>query len=251
MGALINPYVYGDGGAGSNYDSAVLALTPSAYFKFSEATTGEWTDATGNGNTATPITGATAHDTGGPLLTGLTSGRVALAAGEVSTSLDPASSLNVYSVACWVKTSAAAWQYLFGSRGSGIPGLGCYVGGAPVAGGPAGTVNWGVSHDSVWRGRKTSEVINGNTWRHLVAVFNRPANGTILTTDFLIYLDGVLGTLSNTDYSSMNAPINMSNWHLGDNAADGGAGFSGDFSRVAFFPQALTAQNVADLYAAA
>lgn len=252
MGVVAASYVASSPAVlGPNYDQAVLARNPTAYYPLST-----YTDLSGNGKTIAADAGTPALSTvGGPVLGGgLDSGRVTLdGASRLLTNVTP-SNFTKFSICGWIKTTSTAYTNITSGRPNGVFGQSAsiYFGGAPVNGGAAGTLAYGQSGDGAWSGRKTAETVHDGTWRWFMATFGSTP-GSNPTSNWKIYLDGVLATMSDSYYGGDGSPVAGGYpFYLGGHPYDGGAPLTGELSRVAYFDgQELTATDAAEIFAAA
>lgn len=157
--------------------------------------------------------------------------------------------VTAYTVSAWFKTSIGG-PVLSGRGSSNQVGLSLGVHNI----GTGGNVDNGKSYfraDGPFTsvGKKTSNTYIDNQWHQIVGVYNG-AIGTIVPSQFSIYIDNILVAQIDDAISSSSAPINNgTNLLIGSHQVfPNGGKFNGLLDDVGIWNRALTEQEIANLY---
>lgn len=222
------------------YVTQVRTDNPVAYWTLAE-TSGTFFDKSGNGKTLTPVNTPTL---GSP---GPFKGHKAVALNGTTQHLASNVPINHadWTVEFWYKGTDTD-GVIASSRGAGRS-ITVYLGQVPVTGSPAGSVGVGVSSDSIWWGVYTTTArINDDRWHHVVAVWDGTWSAQITTAQFKIYIDGASAALTNSTYSTVNAPVNSAGtgYSFGGGTTDGPNRLSGSLSNIALYDYPLLSGRV-------
>ena len=222
------------GTATSPYSAKVGGLKATTYLRLGEAagtTAYDWgggTDAFAGTGVTRGVAGAVAGNTA-VTLSGTSSGTVQLAGKNYGPQR--------FSVQAWVKTNTTTGGQILEFSGDGYVDRSLYM----TNSGQLSFVVYDDAYDAV----TSAAGFNDNQW-HLVT-------GTLDSSGQKIYVDGTLRA-SRTDVTA--AQYQYGSWRVGGEKTAGYPGtigsvnFKGSVDEVAIYPSALTAANVADLYAA-
>ena len=224
-----------------SYVSEVLADNPSVFLKLDDATT-TFADSSGNGHIQTSSGTLTANQAG------FTSEIVASAlfgGGKVAEDFGSATAYTNLTLEVWYKSTNGN-GVLWTSRGVAGNGLTLFIGATGAGFGSAGQVSWGLD-GALYQGVNTNATFNDGQIHHIVAVFSR-ASGAISPSDFTIYVDGALQTVTQHSINgSVNVPFTPSaNWLMGQHPAGWANGTltSTNLAMAALYPAALTGQRI-------
>jgi signal peptidase I len=224
------------------YRTAVLADSPTLFWRLAEPTGTTSADSSGNNRPGTYINTSMRAQTG-PLVaerrdTAITSTSNAFVTASASVAAPAA-----FSVEAWVKTTTAGGGRLLG-LGNGAASTLSTTTDRQVYLAPNGRVFFGVG--SAKTTINSTSAINNGTWHHVVGTYTSGAGGMKL------YVDGVLaatGTGTGTNLASgywRAGADNLSGWP----SAPSGSYLVGSIDEVAVYPSALTATKVLAHYTA-
>jgi hypothetical protein len=224
----------------SPYVTTVLADSPLAYWRFEESSGTTAADSTGNGRTGTYVNSPTLGSSGA--LTSASNGLVLNGSQYVNTTYDQTNA-TAYSIEAWFKTTSANAMILQDRGGGSGMSLTLNVEG--------GTIRWGVDSNSIWIGKWSTAAVNDGNWHHVVGTWEGAAGVAVDSSQFKIYLDGVLAASSaNGVGGSATAPVSGTGGTKMGYHAPWGMYFTGSLDEVAIYGTALTATQVANHYSA-
>ena len=148
-------------------------------------------------------------------------------------------SVSQYSIAAWFKTSTSASNKAMvscrGAEGSGGKSLTLCMGGP---GGVVGRVWFGLDMDGVAVGVYTNASYNNNTWHHVVGTW--AGSGTITSSQFKLYIDGVQAATSNASIGSTSAPLGWLGHDTNWLPPSVGSYFPGSLDEIGIYTRMLT-----------
>lgn len=242
-------------GTAAYYGTAVVADGPRGYWRF-----GEPAGATAAANFAYPYYDG--NYWGDPLLgqpDALTGDPdTAVATGGASARYMGTSVVQsgyAYSVEAWVKSTDTGLQrVIVQNRGtsSTAKSLTLSMGGTyPGGPGVAGDLALGVDSAAGYVGVYTPAAYNDGQWHHVVGTWSAPSGGTILSTQFNLYVDGAeVTTLPSTSGALLSAPLAGSGGTTIGRHAAWNTHFTGSVDEVALYDRALGADRIAAHYQA-
>jgi hypothetical protein len=230
------------------YIAEVLADAPSVLLKLDDATT-SFADSSGNAHAQT-VTGTIT-----PAQAGVSSAITASAlfgSGRITEDFGAATSYSAVTTEVWYKSTNGN-GVLWTSRGITGSGLTLFIGVTGAGFGSVGQVSWGLD-GPLYQGVSTTATFHDGVWHHIVGVFSR-ASGTIAPSDFKIYVDGALQTVTQRAINGSAAvPLTpSSNWIIGQHPAGWANGTltATNLAAAALYPSALTIQRIYAHYSAA
>jgi hypothetical protein len=224
-----------------SYVSEVLADGPSVLLKLDDATT-TFIDSSGNGHTQTSSGTLTANQAG---FTSEITVSALFGGGKVTEDFGSATAYTAVTVEVWYKSTNGN-GVLWTSRGAAGNGLTLFIGVTGAGFGSAGQISWGLD-GALYQGVNTSATFHDGNIHHIVGVFSR-ASGTIAPSDFQIYVDGILQTVTQRAINgSATVPFTPStNWLIGQHPAGWANGTltSTNLAMASLYPTALSAQRI-------
>lgn len=231
-----------------SYITTTLSLGPSAYWPLAVAVNGTTPDLSGNRNTGTLSSSGITPNVNGPFNR---MGDAAMAfngsSGYIQTSWQQ-SGVIAYSIEAWVNlppTNAVALP-LVSDRGNGS-GLSLTL----AAPGPSNTNTNGVGFlfdsASIAIGVNTTQTVADNTWHHIVGCWSAQSGTSIVSSQFTIFVDGVLAATTPVSVGSATSPL------TGNGGTtlmyDASWGYrAGTIAHIAIYNYALSAAQVALLW---
>jgi RHS repeat-associated protein len=186
-----------DANAASDYQTAVLADSPAAYWRLNETSGTTANDLAGSHNGT--VSGAVTVATSGPMAPSMqfTSN------GQVATSYMQ-TSVTAYSVEAWIKTTdtgvrsgspdvAAPLVQDRGALGSGAKGLTLALG-TNAAGTTSGNIRFVLDADYIEVGVVSLNPVNDGQWHHVVGAWSGSSGTVVTPSQFALYIDGVAST---------------------------------------------------------
>jgi hypothetical protein len=231
-----------------SYMTEVLADAPAALLMLDDATT-SFTDSSGNSHNQTVSGTVTAAQAG--VSTEITASAL-FGGGRIDEDFGSADSYSALTVEAWYKSTNGNGT-LWTSRGATGNGFTLFVGVTGAGFGSAGQVSWGLDGAGLYQGICTSATVHDGSWHHIVGVFSR-SSGTIGPSDFSIYVDGALQSVTQRPINgSTNVPVTSShNWAIGQHLAGWSNGtLSANLAAVAVYSSALSSSRVSAHYLAA
>ena len=232
-----------------SYASEVLADSPSMFLKLDDATTA-FADTSGNGHVGTVTGTITASQPG--ISTELSASAL-FGGGRVDEDFGSATAYTDLTIEVWYKSTNGNGTLWTSRNTSGTIGFTLFIGATGAGFGSAGQISWGLD-GPVYQGVNSIAAFHDGTWHHIVGVFSR-ASGTIASTDFKIYVDGSLQSVSQRSINgSANVPLTPSrNWTAGQHPAGwtNGTLTAANMAGAAIYPTALSPNRIYAHYAAA
>lgn len=229
------------------YVSAVLADSPSVLLPLNEATT-SFVDASPNAHVQAVTQTLTANQAG---ISSELTATALFGGGTIAEDFGSATAYSALTVEVWYKSTSGQGS-LWTSRGSTGTGFTLFVGVAGAGFGAKGKVSFGLDGSSAYQGVLSSITVHDGAWHHIVGVFSRASGSIAAATDFQLYIDGALATVTNQSVSgTVTAPVTPSmNWQIGRHAGGWGSGtLSATYlSAIAVYSSALSSTNVASHY---
>lgn len=231
-----------------SYMTEVLADAPAALLMLNDATT-SFADSSGNSHVQTVSGTVTAAQAG--VSTEITASAL-FGGGRIDEDFGLADSYSALTVEAWYKSTNGSGT-LWTSRGATGNGFTLFVGVTGAGFGSAGQVSWGLDGAGFYQGICTSATVHDGSWHHIVGVFSK-SSGTIGPSDFSIYVDGALQSVTQRPINgSASVPVMSShNWAIGQHLAGWSNGtLSANLAAVAVYPTALSSSRVYAHYSAA
>lgn len=240
-----------------NYPDVILRDRPVLYYRMDTVEGNIVRDISGNGNDGVIHGGVTLAQPG------------ATADGDYAMKLDGSTgyiqtplveeSVTAYSIECWMNTTSSAVQGITQNRldadgSTSGHSLTMAVGSWVV--GPAGVVSFIDDSNYIYIGNYTNSTYNDGRWHHVVGVWSAPQGAAIVPSQFLIYIDGALVSVTAANNFIFDAsPLTGGTAGRAIGAAwtyvSPSAFFNGLLDEIAVYNYALSAAQVAAHYNAA
>lgn len=157
--------------------------------------------------------------------------------------------VTAYTVSAWFKTSIGG-HVLSGRGSSNQVGLSFVVHNINTGGNiDNGKAHYRADGPFISVGKKTNNTYIDNQWHHFVGVYNG-AVGTIIPSQFSIYIDNIFVAQIDDATASPLAPINNgTNLLIGSHQVlQNGGKFNGELDDIGIWNRALTQQEITNLY---
>lgn len=223
------------------YSAEILADSPSLFLKLDDSAA-PILDSSGNNHTQT-LGGTFTFTQPGP--SSEINYSTLFTAGTIAEDFGLATNYTGVTIEFWYKSTSGMGS-IFTSRGATGGGFTVFIGATGAGFGATGKISFGYDGAGVYIGTYTSATFHDNLWHHVVARFER-ASGSVVASDFAIYVDGTKQATTNvTIGTAPTVPVApTANWTCGQHGWPNGSINNTYIAMMAIYPLALSEIRIA------